>query len=66
MLIIVCGSAGMINPAYLTIARMTGGTVHTMEADLTEEMKAAEGTEIEIQGQRYEIRGGEFYPLVGM
>ena len=58
--IILCGSDYGINTEYLDLARTTGGSVHTMEADLTELMKLNEGQEITIRGQTFKIEKGKF------
>lgn len=61
--VIVCGSFGVINPAYLQIARETGGSIHTMEEDLEGLIEAADGSYIEFGGEKYLIDGGEFKPV---
>lgn len=58
--VIVCGARLGLNTAYLDLARKTGGTLHTIEQDLTELATLNEGQSIIIQGARYTIRGGKF------
>ena len=58
--IILCGADFGINTDYLNLARATGGSVHTMESDLTELMKLNEGQEITIRGQTFKIEKGKF------
>lgn len=61
--VIVCGGWGGINPAYLKLARKTGGSVHTMESDLENLSELNEGSQITIDGQDYIIRNGAFQRL---
>ena len=64
--IIVCGGGDAINPNYLELARMTGGSVHTLNEDLTDLTKKAEGSRFMFQGVEYEIRAGAIKPLTRM
>jgi hypothetical protein len=60
--IILCGvEDGVINTQYLDLARMTKGSVHTLESDLTSLMKMNEGQAIEIEGVQYRLKHGKFY-----
>ncbi len=61
--IIVCGGAFGINTAYLDLARKTGGSVHTMEQDLTDLALLHEGETITIGAFTYKLEGGKFIPL---
>jgi hypothetical protein len=47
-----------INPQYLTIARKTGGTVHTMEKDLENLLQKKEGEKFEFMGEYFQILKG--------
>lgn len=58
--VIVCGARLGVNTAYLDLARKTGGTLHTIEQDLTELSSLNEGQSLIIQGAKYTIRNGEF------
>lgn len=58
--LILCGTTGGFNVEYFNMIRKNGGSLHTIEDDLTELAKMAEGETIEIQGQVYIIRNGEF------
>ena len=58
--IVLCGVWGGINVDYLNLAKATGGSVHTMEKDLTELAKMNEGETIEIGGMYYVINKGKF------
>lgn len=57
--IILCGSRSGINPDYLNIARSTGGSVHTMEADLEDLIKKNEGDKFFFMGEQFVIKDGE-------
>lgn len=58
--IILCGvENNRINPAYLTIAYSTGGSIHTMESDIKEICKNKEGEEFTLFNKKYVIRKGE-------
>lgn len=62
--VIVCGVwNGWINTDYLKLAKTTGGSVHTMEEDLTDLMSLKEGEVIEIGDKVYQISKGEFVPV---
>jgi hypothetical protein len=59
--IILCGaSSGRILEDYLQIAWKTKGTIHTMENDLTELAKMADGETIKVNNITYKIMGGQF------
>ena len=58
--VILCGANNGINQEYLNLALENGGTVHTMEDDLTELAKVNEGESITIDGFTYTIRKGKF------
>lgn len=59
--IILCGTENAeINPDYLNLARDTGGSVHTMEDDLTSLINLHEGEEITIGGDVFKIKDGKF------
>lgn len=62
--IILCGVAnGEVHTDYLNIARKTGGSVHTIEEDITGLAQISEGQELNIGGFRYRIMGGNFVLL---
>lgn len=64
--VIVCGVWGPINPAYLEIARKTGGSVHTMEEDLNGLIDFSEGSTFEFNGFEYQIKDGVILQLSKM
>ena len=61
--VILCGSDYGINTEYLDLARATGGSVHTIEEDLTQLMHLNEGQEITIEGQSFKILKGKFIKI---
>ncbi len=64
--VIVCGSAAGINTDYLNIARATGGSIHTMEKDLTDLMSLNEGEVITFRAQKYVVDHGRFKLVYSM
>lgn len=59
--IILCGAtAGYIREDYLNIALKTGGSVHTIEEDITRIAGMSEGQTLTIKGITYKIMGGLF------
>lgn len=59
--IILCGvSGGEVHTDYLNIARKTGGSVHTIEEDITGLAQMSEGQVLNIGGISYRIMGGNF------
>lgn len=60
--IILCGAQYFINPAYLNIARATGGSVHLMEKDLEDLAKMREGETLTVGSKKFTLRGGKFIP----
>ncbi len=60
--IILCGvdEKTPINTEYLDLARNTNGSIHTVEEDIDNLIKIAEGKTIEIGGFEYKITNGKF------
>lgn len=61
--IVVCGVNKSINTNYLDIAFATGGSVHTMEEDLTDLFKINDKEVIKIGKERYIVKDGKFQHL---
>ncbi len=61
--IVVCGVTDRLNIAYLELAYATGGSIHTMEQDLTEIAKIGEGKVFKIGEMRFRMSGGRFVQL---
>lgn len=64
--IIVCGATTSIHPDYLLIAYKTGGSVHTIEKDITNLARLAEGQTITIKGITYRLMNGRFVAIKGV
>jgi hypothetical protein len=62
--IILCGTSGGFDLAYLELARKTGGSLHTMEENLNELMKLKEGQSIRVGKRIYKIIDGEIDEVV--
>lgn len=59
--IIICGSRStIVNLQYIELAYKTGGSIHTIEQDITNLMKLSAGKSIEIGGMHYIIKNGKF------
>ncbi len=58
--IILCGVKYGINVEYLNLAKKNGGSIHTMEHDITELIQMKEGGELEFNGKKYKIVNGKF------
>jgi hypothetical protein len=61
--IVVCGVTDRLNTAYLDLAYATGGSIHTMEQDLTDIAKIGEGKTFKLGGMRFRMSGGRFVQL---
>ncbi len=65
--IILCGSlnsSGMrVNIEYLQLAYKTGGTIHTIEEDLTSLAQTNEGEVLNVAGHLFKVVKGEFIYL---
>lgn len=60
--VVLCGvdPFNPVHPDYLTIARYTGGSVHTIEDDLRDLRKVHDGETYEIGGSVYRLQKGRF------
>jgi hypothetical protein len=61
--IILCGAFLGVNTQYLDLAKATGGSIHTIEEDLTELSALNEGEILKILGKKYIIEKGKFKML---
>lgn len=61
--VIVCGSDGEINTEYLDLARLTKGSIHTIEQDILNLMEVKEGEVIKIDEFQYKIKDGKFIQI---
>jgi hypothetical protein len=62
--IIVCGVTDWIDEDYLNIALKTGGSIHTIEQDITAIARMIEGQEITINKITYRVMGGSFVRII--
>ncbi len=58
--IILCGVKDYVSLEYLNIAYKTGGSVHTIEEDITSIAQALDGETITIGTESYKLMNGEF------
>src|SRR5690554_4027134 len=56
--VILCGTKFNINNQYLNLARKTGGSVHTINEDLTNLIDKAEGETFKFMNKSYIIQNG--------
>jgi hypothetical protein len=61
--IVLCDTENGILPQYLEVARRTGGSVHTIDEDLTALMVKKEGEVFIAGGRKYKITGGKIKVL---
>lgn len=64
--VIVCGARKTINPAHIFIAWKTGGTLHTIDQDITRLAKMKEGDVLNVNDRSYKIVNGKFILLSKM
>ena len=64
--VIMCGASGGINIAYLNMVKQNGGSIHTMEQDITDLMNVNEGGKITIGEASYRVRNGKFVRVYKM
>ena len=63
--IILCGASTGVNVEYLNLAKRNGGSIHTVEQDITELAKLNDGQTIVIGKEKFVIRNGKFYRTKG-
>jgi hypothetical protein len=61
--VVICGATNRLNTNYLDIAFATGGTVHTMEQDLTMTSAMGDGRIVKVGDLRFKMVGGKFIQL---
>lgn len=61
--IILCDTDKGILPEYLEIARITGGSVHTIKEDLVDLIKQKEGQIFMAGGRKYAVKDGRVVPV---
>lgn len=61
--VIVCGTQFFTNPQYINLAHKTGGSIHSIEQDLTDLSKLSEGKTFKFNKQTFVLKNGEVVPL---
>lgn len=61
--VILCGAHGGVNPDYLFLARVTNGSVHTRDKDVTNLGSMKEGESVTIGNQTFLLHEDHFIPL---
>lgn len=63
--VVLCGTHFFVNTQYLELAMKTGGSVHSMEQDLYDLSKLAEGKTFTFNRQVYLFKEGKIIPFRG-
>jgi len=63
--IIICGVEDRMNTLYLDLAYATGGSIHTMEEDLSNIATMGEGKVIRFGNLKFKMTGGKFIQIAG-
>ena len=63
--IVVCGVTDRMNTLYLDLAYATGGSVHTMEEDLTNIAQLGNGKTFKLNGMTFMMSAGKFVQIEG-
>lgn len=58
--IVLCGTEFGVNEQYLEIAWKTAGSIHTIEQDIEDLTKLADGETITIGAYQYRVSKGKF------
>ncbi|HTF04097.1 MAG TPA: hypothetical protein VK826_08725 [Bacteroidia bacterium] len=61
--VILCGARGGVNPDYLFLARVTGGSVHTRDQDVTNLASLQEGDQVKVGFQTFLLHDDHFIPF---
>lgn len=61
--IVVCGVSDRMNTLYLDLAYATGGSVHTMEEDLTNIAQLGNGKTFKLNGMKFMMSAGKFVQI---
>lgn len=64
--LILCGTYYGINVDYLNLVRKNGGSIHTMENDLTELIKMNEGEILNFNNRKFKIINSDFVEVFGL
>jgi hypothetical protein len=61
--VILCSARSGVNPDYLFLARVTNGSVHTRDEDITNLGSMKEGEQVKIGIQTFFLHDDHFIPL---
>lgn len=61
--VVICGTQLFTNIQYLNLAKRTGGSIHSIEQDLFDLSKLAEGKTFTFNRQMYIFKNGEIIPF---
>lgn len=61
--IILCSARSGVNPDYLFLARVTSGSVHTRDQDVTNLATMKEGEQVKIGEQHFYLHDDHFIPM---
>jgi hypothetical protein len=64
--VILCGAENRINIQYMDLARQTNGTLHTVNADVTNLKTIKEGEHFFIDDKEYQFQKGRFHSVYGL
>ncbi len=64
--VVLCGTGQGVNEQYLEIAFKTGGSIHTIEQDIEDLARLADGATISIGTFQYKVSRGKFIKVVRM
>lgn len=58
--VVLCGTEGGVNEQYLEVAFKTGGSIHTIEQDIEDLARLADGATLRIGESEYKVSRGKF------
>jgi len=61
--IIVCGARYGINPQYINLAYLTGGTIHTIEEDIAHLNSMVKNKELSVSKTKYELTNEDLFKV---
>ncbi|MEQ1745600.1 MAG: hypothetical protein ABMA02_09250 [Saprospiraceae bacterium] len=64
--VVLCGTKQGVNEQYLEIAYKTGGSIHTIEQDIEDLARLADGATITIGAYQYKVSRGKFIRVTRM
>ncbi len=59
--VIVCGARYGINPQYINLAYLTGGSIHTMEEDIKHLNRLVKNKEIKVENLEYKLSSDDLF-----